>query len=95
MYLDGYASLNYVKVPFNHFGDVIVRYENNHFFRPIVKALCGELPTEIRHERVLEKLICLRKIYNKMLLFTWKLFVPRKLISTVMHMAYDFKISFI
>ena len=89
----GDASLNDVEVPFIRFEDVIVGYEDDQFFGPIVKALTGEWPTEAKQKVKLEKLVPMFTMEGKKLLYRKKLCVPRKSISTVMHMAHDSKIS--
>lgn len=86
-------SLNDVHVLSIFSENVIFSYEDDCFFGPIGKALSGEWPTTAKIKVKVKNTVPIFTFYSKNLLNKSKLYVPRKLISAVMHMAHDSKIT--
>lgn len=83
--------VNDIEVLFIQFEDVIGSYEEDQFFGPILRAMKDDWPSDQKKRVKLEKFIPLFQFDVKRVLYNRKLCVPRKFISTIMHIANNSK----
>ena len=87
------AALNDFEVPYIEFEDVISGYDEDQFFGPILKALDGDWPKDMKQKLKIEKLRPLFRRDGKKLLYMNKICVPRKSVSTVLGIAHDSRVA--
>lgn len=86
-------DVNAIDVPFINFKDVIGSYDEDQFFKPIVRALNGEWPETPKEKKRIEELLPMFKLEDDKLLCNGKLCVPRKSVSTILQMAHDSRVG--
>lgn len=86
-------DVNAIYVPYINFSDVIMSYDEDQFFRPIVRALDGTWPEDPKQKKKVEELLPMFRMEDGKLLYNGMLCVPRKSVSTILQIAHDARVG--
>jgi len=86
-------SFNALDIPKIEFEAILGNYENDQFFGPIVKALEGAESSNGKQNEFIKRVLPMFERDGARLLYQGKLCVPRRAVSSILHMAHDSKIA--
>ena len=85
--------VNDVEIPYIKFDDVISGYDEDQFFGPVVRALKDEWPENPKEAEKLKRMLPMFTMEGVKLLYNGKVCVPRKSVSTILHIAHDSRVG--